>query len=90
MQTLEQAQGAPQIGPREALVAAQAHSEAFYERVGPVASSSVILFLGEWSEERTKLPAMWSVGHYSFSKESEYIWVSALDGTIVERAEAEE
>ncbi|MEM8534784.1 MAG: hypothetical protein AAGF95_28340 [Chloroflexota bacterium] len=90
IQALQRAQGAPQIGPREALVAAQAHSEAFQERVGPIASSSAVLFLGELSVERTKLPAMWSIGHFSFSKESEYIWVSAIDGTVIEREEAEE
>ncbi|MEM8536032.1 MAG: hypothetical protein AAGF95_34720 [Chloroflexota bacterium] len=90
LQTLQRAQGAPQIGPREALVAAQPHSEAFQERVGPIASSSAILHFGELSMERTQLPAMWSIGHFSFSKESEYIWVSALDGTVIEREETEE
>ncbi|MEM8534774.1 MAG: hypothetical protein AAGF95_28290 [Chloroflexota bacterium] len=90
LQTLQRAQGAPQIGPREALVAAQPHSEAFQERVGPIATTSVILRLGELSVERTKLPAMWSIIHYSFSKEMEYIWVSALDGTVIEREETEE
>ncbi|NOK78455.1 MAG: hypothetical protein GFH24_608350n113 [Chloroflexi bacterium AL-N5] len=87
LRTLQRAQGAPQIGPREALMAAQPYSEAFQERVGPIASSSAILRLGDLSMERTKLPAMWSITHYSFSKETEQIWVSALDGTVIEREE---
>ena len=90
IQALQHAQGAPQVGPREVLVGAQPYSEDFQEHAGPIAMTSAILLLGEWSEERTGLPAIWSISHYSFTKETEYIWVSALDGTIVERAEADE
>ncbi|MEM8536033.1 MAG: hypothetical protein AAGF95_34725 [Chloroflexota bacterium] len=90
MRTLQNAQGDVQIGPRAALVAAQPHSVQFREKAGPLMFSTVILHVGEFSMQRANLPAIWSVLHYSFSEEREQIWVSALDGTVIEREETEE
>lgn len=90
MRTLQKAQGTVQIGPREALVAAQPHSKQFRETAGPLMFSSTTLHVGDLAMQRANLPAIWSISHYSFSEEREQIWVSALDGTVIEREESEE
>lgn len=90
LQALQQAQGTPQIGPREAFTAAQQFSEQFQQEEGTILQSGAILYVGEWAMQKVNLPAAWSIGHYSESKVSKYIWVSALDGTVIEREEAGE
>ena len=90
LQALQRAQGAPQIGPRAAFAAAQQPSEQFQEEEGTILQSGAILFLGEWAMQEVNLPAAWSVSHYSESKAHKQIWVSALDGTVIEPEEAKE
>ncbi|MEM8534775.1 MAG: hypothetical protein AAGF95_28295 [Chloroflexota bacterium] len=84
LRTLEHAQGAIQLGPREVLAAVQPLSQQFMATEGEIMSIGLWLWMGSGVNAEHGVPAIWQVSHGSWDGTNQYLYISAVDGTILE------
>lgn len=84
LQALARAQATIPLGPRDVLAIVQPHSKQFLTRENTIISINIALWTATPKNTEYAVPVIWQVAHTSLDGTAQYLYVSAIDGSILE------